>query len=128
MNRHIVLSRMAVLSLALAGPLFALVHPKLVSAVPAVNGHVTAVPTMIRLTFQEPLEPAMSRITVTHAGQHAVALGAVASDSADRKTLVAAVRTPMGAGVYSVTWQAAGADGHPMRGTYTFTVDAPVAK
>lgn len=127
MNRSF-LVRAAVLTVAVAAPLFALAHPKLLSAVPAVNSHVASVPTTIRLTFQEPLEPALSKITVMHAGQHAVTLGAVAADSADRKTLVAAVNTPMGAGVYSVTWQAAGADGHPMRGTYTFTVDAPAAK
>lgn len=127
MNRNF-LVRAAVLTVAVAAPLFALAHPKLISAVPAVNSHVASVPATIRLTFQEPLEPALSKITVMHAGQHAVTLGAVAADSADRKTLVAAVNTPMGAGVYSVTWQAAGADGHPMRGTYTFTVDAPAAK
>lgn len=128
MDRTTFLTRTVVLSVAVAVPLFALAHPKLLSAVPAVNSHVAAVPATIRLTFQEALEPAMSRITVVHAGQHTVAVGAVAADSADRKTLVAAIKTPMGAGRYAVTWQAAGADGHPMRGTYTFTVDAPAAR
>ncbi len=121
-------SRAAVLTVAVAAPLLALAHPKLLSAVPAVNGRVAAVPAMVRLTFQEPLEPAMSKITVRHAGQHDVTMSAVAADTADRKTLVASLKTPMGPGVYSVTWQAAGADGHPMRGTYTFTVDAAGAK
>lgn len=128
MTRKPFLSRAAILSVAIAAPLFALAHPKLMSAVPAVNSHVPSVPAMIRLTFQEPLEPVLSKITVVHAGQHTVTMGAVAADSADRKTLIAPVKTPMGAGVYSVTWQAAGADGHPMRGTYTFTVDAPAVK
>ncbi len=128
MNRNTLFVRAALLTVAIAAPLWALAHPKLLSAVPAVNSHVATVPAAIRLTFQEVLEPAMSRITVMHAGQHAVSLGTVAADSADRKTLVAQLKTPMGAGVYSVTWQAAGADGHPMRGTYTFTVDAPATK
>ena len=122
------LVRAAVITVAVSAPLFALAHPKLLSAVPAVNSHVAAVPAAVRLTFQEPLEPALSKITVVHAGQHNVTLSAVAADSADRKTLVASLKTPMGPGVYSVTWQAAGADGHPMRGTYTFTVDAAGAK
>lgn len=128
MNRKTFFTRAAVLSIAVAAPLFALAHPKLLSAVPAVNSHVAAVPATLRLTFQEPLEPALSRITIMHAGQHTVAVGAVHADSADRKTLVASINTPMGAGTYAVTWQAAGADGHPMRGTYTFTVDAPSTK
>ena len=122
------LVRAAVITVAVSAPLFALAHPKLLSAVPAVNSHVAAVPAAVRLTFQEPLEPALSKITVVHAGQHNVTLSAVTSDSADRKTLLASIKTPMGPGVYSVTWQAAGADGHPMRGTYTFTVDAAGAR
>lgn len=120
--------RAALLSLAVAAPLYALAHPKLMAAAPATNSHVAAVPAAVRLTFQEPLEPALSRITMVHAGVHAVTMGAVASDSTDRKTLVASLTSPMGAGVYTVTWQAAGADGHPMRGSYTVTVDAPAAK
>ncbi len=122
------ISRTLLLTLAIAAPLYALAHPKLVSAVPAANSHVMAVPAAVRLTFQERLEPALSRITMMHAGVHSVTLGAVAADSADNKTLVASLKTPMGTGVYTVTWQAAGADGHPMRGSYTFTVDAPPAK
>lgn len=128
MPRTSLISRALLLTLAIAAPLYALAHPKLVTAVPAANSHVMAVPAVIRLTFQERLEPAMSRITMVHAGVHAVTLGAVVADSADSKTLVAALKTPMGTGVYTVTWQAAGADGHPMRGSYTFTVDAPAPK
>lgn len=128
MTRTSLVLRAALITFAVAAPLYALVHPKLISAVPAVNSHVAAVPAKVRLTFQEPLEPVLSRITVVHAGAHAVTMGKVASDSADRKTLVASLTTPMGAGAYTVTWQAAGADGHPMRGSYTFTVDAPAPK
>lgn len=128
MTRTSLISRAFLLTLAIAAPLYALAHPKLMSAVPAANSHVRAVPATIRLTFQEALEPALSRITMVHAGMHAVTLGAVAADSADNKTLVAALRTPMGTGVYTVTWQVAGADGHPVRGSYAFTVDAPAAK
>lgn len=128
MRRPSLIARAALITFVVAAPLYALIHPKLMSAVPAVNSHVAAVPATVRLTFQEALEPAMSRITVVHAGAHTVTMGRVASDSADRKTLVASLTTPMGAGAYTVTWQAAGADGHPMRGSYTFTVDAPVSK
>ena len=128
MTRSALAIRAVVLTVAIAAPLYALAHPKLLSAVPAANSHVMAVPGTLRLTFQEGLEPALSRITVVHAGMHTVTMGAVMADSADNKTLVAALKTPMGTGAYTVTWQAGGADGHPMRGSYTFTVDAPAAK
>lgn len=128
MTRTSLPARALALTLVFAAPVFALAHPKLLVAVPAANSHVVAVPATIRLTFQEPLEPAMSRITMVHSGAHSVVLSAVAADDADNKTLVAAIKTPMGTGTYTVTWQAAGADGHPMRGVYTFTVDATPAK
>ena len=128
MTRSALAIRAVVLTVAIAAPLYALAHPKLLYAVPAANSHVMAVPGTLRLTFQETLEPALSRITVVHAGMHTVTMGAVMADSADNKTLVAALKTPMGTGAYTVTWQAGGADGHPMRGSYTFTVDAPAAK
>ncbi len=128
MTRNAFFARSAFMTLVIAAPLYALAHPKLMSAVPAANSHVMAVPTVVRLTFQEALEPALSRITMMHAGIHAVTMGALAADSADHKTLVATLKSPMGAGVYTVSWQAAGADGHPMRGTYSFTVDAPPTK
>ncbi len=128
MTRSSLLTRAVLLSVAIAAPLFALAHPRLLASLPAANSRIKAAPAVVRLTFQERLEPAMSRISVVHAGTHTVTMGAVTSDSADNKTLVAALKTPMGDGTYVVTWQAAGADGHPMRGTLTFTVDAAAPK
>lgn len=128
MTRSAFLSRAAILSLAIAAPLYALAHPRMLSSVPAASSRVKAVPPVVRLTFQERLEPAMSRISIVHAGTHTVTMGTVVADSADNKTLVAPIKTPMGDGAYVVTWQAAGADGHPMRGTFTFTVDASAPK
>ena len=128
MFRSNMLRRIVVATALLAAPAYAMLHPRLVSAVPAVNSTVTVAPTMLRLTFQEALEPAMSRITMIDSARRAVALGAVAADAADPKTLVAAFKAPVGPGRYTVNWQAAGADGHPMRGSYAFTVAASPAR
>lgn len=124
MFRSNMLRRIVVATALLAAPAYAMLHPRLLAAVPAVNSTVTVVPITLRLTFQEALEPAMSRITMIDSARRAVALGAVAADAADPKTLVAAFKAPVGPGRYTVNWQAAGADGHPMRGSYAFTVAA----
>ncbi|MBC7562297.1 MAG: copper homeostasis periplasmic binding protein CopC [Gemmatimonadaceae bacterium] len=124
MIRSIMLRRIVVATAIIAAPAYAMLHPRLVAAVPAVNSTASVAPTMLRLTFQEALEPAMSRITMVDSARRAVALGAVVADAADPKTLVATLKAPVGQGRYTVNWQAAGADGHPMRGSYTFTVAA----
>ena len=122
MIRSIMLRRIVVATALLAAPAYAMLHPRLVSAMPAVNSTAIVAPTMLRLTFQEALEPAMSRITMVDSFRRAVALSAVAADATDPKTLVATLKAPVGPGRYTVNWQAAGADGHPMRGSYAFTV------
>lgn len=124
MLQSLMLRRIVVATVLFAAPAYAMLHPRLVSAAPAVNSTVTAAPTAVRLTFQEALEPAMSRITLVDAARRAVALNAVAAEAADPKTLVATFKAQVGPGRYTVTWQAAGADGHPMRGSYAFTVAA----
>jgi methionine-rich copper-binding protein CopC len=108
-------------------PLAALAHPRLVSAVPAPNSRVTAPPAALRLTFQEAVETALSRVTLRDAAARTVALRAVLADSTDAATLVATPAAALTPGRYTVTWQAAGRDGHPMRGSYVFDVLAPAA-
>ncbi len=118
------LTRAVVLSLAIAAPLSAVAHPRLLASLPDTNGRVKTVPASVRLTFQERLEPAINRISMVPAGTHSVTIGPITVDTTDNKTPVAAMKTPMGDDAYVAAWQAAVRDGHPMRGTFTFTVDA----
>ena len=103
-------------------------HPKLLSATPAVNGHVAAAPAMLSLTFNETMTAALSSLTVLDAAKHAVTLDKVQSDAKDPATLVAKVTGAMPPGRYTVRWQAAGKDGHPMKGEFTFVVDAVIVR
>ncbi len=99
-------------------------HPRLVRAVPAAESHVPTMPRALSLTFNEPLTIALSRLTLLDAAGKAVALDSVRFAPDDTKTLTAKILGTMPAGRYTVKWQAAGADGHPMRGQYTFVLDA----
>ncbi len=100
-------------------------HPKLVSSTPAANSSVPTAPTVISATFNEPITLALSKLVVFDAAAHAVALDPVTSPVGDSKTLTAKPLTKLAPGRYTVKWQAAGGDGHPMKGEFTFVVTAP---
>ncbi|MBA4073011.1 MAG: hypothetical protein C0497_14425 [Gemmatimonas sp.] len=99
-------------------------HPRLVRAVPAAESHVQTMPRALSVTFNESLTIALSRLTLLDPTGQPVALDTVRFASEDTKTLTASILGTMPAGRYTVKWQAAGADGHPMRGQYTFVLDA----
>lgn len=99
-------------------------HPRLVRAAPAADAHVQTMPRALSLTFNEPLTIALSRLTLLDPAGQPVALDTVRFAPDDNKTLTAKILGTMPAGRYTVKWQAAGADGHPMRGEYTFVLDA----
>jgi methionine-rich copper-binding protein CopC len=84
---------------------------------------VTGAPREISLSFNEAVSVALSRLTLLDAAQRAVKLDSLRHAPGDAKTLTAKVLGALRPGRYSVKWQAGGADGHPMRGEYTFTVD-----
>ena len=98
-------------------------HPRLVRAVPAAASHVQTMPPALSLTFNEPLTIALSRLTLLDPAGQPVALDSVRFAPEDTKTLTAKILGTTRAGRYTVKWQAAGADGHPMRGEYTFVLD-----
>jgi copper transport protein len=115
-----------VFALALAVPTALDAHARLKASNPAAGAQLTTPPTSIRLTFSEEATPGFSAIALSGPAG-AVALGPLTVDSASKLTLVAEVPTSLAAGTYTVSWRAAAADGHPTRGTFTFTVIAAAA-
>ena len=103
-------------------------HPRLVRAVPAAGSHVQIMPRALSVTFNESLTAALSRLTLLDPAGRLVALDTLRTAPEDGMTLTARILGTMPAGRYTVKWQAAGADGHPMRGEYTFVLDAGPAE
>lgn len=110
------------LLLALLSPAAAHAHGALRRAVPASNARLTAAPRELRLTFNERVELAVARVTLAGPGGAPVALSPLAAAPDSAHVVVAAIRGGLAAGAYTVTWQVAGRDGHPVRGRYTFTL------
>ena len=119
-------SRCALLALVLLGvaPAPARAHASLKSSTPAADSTLTVIPRELRLLFTEAPALAFSRLELLSASGAAVALSPVRTAADSRRALVADIRGTLTAGTYTVVWQIAGDDGHPVRGRYTFTVAA----
>ncbi len=111
----------ATLAIALA-PAVAFAHGKLESAEPPVNGTVSAAPGVLRLTFNEDLEPTFSTIKVADASGASVSEEKAKVDPANKRVLTLAV-PKLAAGTYSVQWAVMTGDSHKAKGSYKFSVN-----
>jgi copper transport protein len=108
---------------ALAGALvLAVVHAHLVSSSPEDGEALPASPPEIRLVFSEPVEAGLSHIVVWSARDSLEIR--VRADSTDARTLIGDL-PHLAPAEYQVDWRVVSADGHPVEGSYRFTVQAP---
>ena len=119
MRRVAVLTAVAAAALTL--PAAAWAHAALLRTVPEASRTVNAVPPEVRLTYSEPVEPRFAIVSVTDASGRQVTDGQPAVAPGSPQTLV----TPLQGvpeGWYLVFWRVISADGHPVRGAFTFAV------
>jgi hypothetical protein len=88
---------------------------------PEPNATVSAPLYMIHVMFGNPVDVKTAKMNVTDKSGKAVDLGEVMPMGTDGKTLMAMPKDPLPAGNYHVQWQAAGADGKPLKGEFSFT-------
>jgi copper transport protein len=111
----------AVIAAALALPAGAWAHAALVRTVPEASRTLNSAPTEVRMTFSEPVEPRFAIVSVTDAAGHQQTAGVPRRDPADPDTIAIPLdRVPQG--WYLVYWRVISADGHPVRGAFTFAV------
>ena len=109
------------LSLALTvAPTVAVAHDGLQRSSPAKDAVLTSAPAALRLTFSNPPNLRFARVQLLDSANVEVGLGALGVDSV--RTLVAPIAKSLPPGRYTVVWQIAGADGHPVRGRFSFAV------
>jgi methionine-rich copper-binding protein CopC len=106
----------------------ALAHDSLSSTNPAQNTVVTHSPETVSLTLSEPPADSknlnLSTITVTDGAGKTVSDGQVTVYGPKLSTNL----TEGSPGTYKVLWRAVSSDGHPIEGSYTFTVLAPAGQ
>jgi copper transport protein len=106
---------------ALVLPASAWAHAALLQTVPVASRTVNVVPTEVRLRFSEPVEPRFAIVSVTDATGRQVTDGDPAAAPGSPQTLVTPLRS-VPEGWYLVFWRVISADGHPVRGAFTFAV------
>jgi methionine-rich copper-binding protein CopC len=119
-SQKLIAALFTTVSLALV-PALASAHGRLESAEPAANASVDAAPSLLRLTFNEDLEPSFSTIKVTAANGAVVDNAKAKVDPSDKKVLTLAL-PKLSAGTYAVQWAVMTGDSHKTKGTYKFSV------
>jgi putative copper export protein/methionine-rich copper-binding protein CopC len=100
-------------------------HARLVSSEPAADSVMPAGLTWFRLVFSEPITSDLSGASLVASDGRTTAL-ATAGDARDVHALVAPV-PPLDAGTYRMDWRIVSADGHPVKGSFSFRVGARTA-
>lgn len=96
----------------------AMAHSPLNSTTPANEAIIAAAPTELMLDFKG--EVRLTKVSMTHPPHKSVDLNLNGN-----KGFISDFAVPMegmGNGAYVIEWRGLGKDGHPMKGSFTFTV------
>ena len=113
-------------TLMLAMPASARAHEKLKHSEPSAGAHLSMPPSVLRFSFSERPELALTRIVLRDTMGNAIRLAPPERDAADPLTVSVHVLEHLAPGTYVVTWTTSGSDGHPGSGKLQFEVLAPV--
>lgn len=105
----------------------AVAHPFLRRSSPAASDTLATSPSQLRLVFSEPIELRFTRVQLLGPDGVPGSLGAPTIVPDSLGTVVLPVSGVLPRGGYIVRWQAAGDDGHVIRGEYAFVVTGPPA-
>ncbi|WFE45187.1 copper resistance CopC family protein [Verrucosispora sp. WMMD1129] len=109
----------------LLGPVApAYAHNVLRKATPAQDAELKKAPTRITLEFLQKLNPSFTTITLSDADKQQVTTGEP-EVSGTKGTIT--IEPPLANGVYTVAYRVVSTDGHPVQGSYKFTVADPTA-
>ncbi|MEV6834413.1 copper resistance protein CopC [Streptomyces sp. NPDC051133] len=121
--RTLLLLFLAVTGALLAGASPASAHAALTGSDPAQGVVVKQAPTQVSLTFSENVAMNGDSLRVLDPRGKPVQTGAPANVSGT--TYAVQLKSGLGKGTYTVTYQVVSADSHPVSGAYTFSVGAP---
>ena len=110
------------LAIACAMPAVAHAHGRLKSSLPAAGEHLGTVPRLLRLDFSEVPELQFSTLRLVGPGGIAIPLSALRYAPDSHRAYLADVLGALPAGTYTILWQMAGDDGHPVRDQIQFVI------
>jgi methionine-rich copper-binding protein CopC len=100
------------------------VHLQLDRSAPAADTTVET-PSEIRLWFSQVPQASATSMRLIRNGAPVDGVGALQPDDGDASIFAAPVEEPLEEGAYTVSWRTMAADGHVVRGDFSFTVRAP---
>jgi copper transport protein len=111
---------------ALALPGVVAAHANVERAEPAADSTVASAPSMVHIWFTEPVAPNASGIQVLNTAGRRVDMDDSRVDASNPRLMMVSLH-PLPDGTYTVAWHnTSTVDGHPLRGTYAFSVgEAP---
>lgn len=112
----------AAVTLALALPRPADAHTRLESSTPAAGETVTGSPSELRLRFSRPVSAGLTSVALVRGADTLATIPGAPVDGSEGREFTFAIGRALEAGAYTVAWRTAGADGHVIRGTFSFTV------
>ncbi|MFI9250700.1 copper resistance CopC/CopD family protein [Streptomyces sp. NPDC053069] len=121
--RTLVLLLLAVTGALLAGAAPASAHAALTGSDPAQGVVVKQAPSQVALTFSEKVAMNDDSLRVLDPKGKPVQTGTPANLSGT--TYAVRLKSGLGKGTYTVTYQVVSADSHPVSGAYTFSIGAP---
>ncbi|MDB4891977.1 MAG: copper resistance protein CopC, partial [Gemmatimonadetes bacterium] len=92
---------------------------------PAAGSRLAASPPSVRLVFSEAMEPALAQLSIVGANGQPIKL-VVSGDPRDVNAIIAPVSS-LTPGAYRLHWRVVSTDGHPVDGSFTFTVGESAA-
>jgi methionine-rich copper-binding protein CopC len=119
-RRTLTVASMMLAAATLTRPVYGLIHAVLRSSVPTAGASVPVAPTALSLTFSEKIDLPMARVTILARGRDTIPTGTFTSENG--ATVLVPVARVLAPGSYTVKYRVAGSDGHPMGGSFTFTV------
>ena len=119
---HLLLRQLSLVMALTLAPAVAVAHDGLQRSIPAKDAVLTVPPAALRLTYSGRPDLRFARVRLLDSTNAEIGLGALTVDSV--RTLVAPITRTLLPGRYTVVWQIAGADGHPVRGRFSFAVAA----
>lgn len=93
-------------------------HAKLEKTMPADKATIAKAPAEISVTFSEAPDAAVSKLSIKGPTDKV----SLVKTHVMGKQLMASVQGEMTDGLYTVSWQTAGDDGHAQKGDFTFTL------
>lgn len=98
-------------------------HTRLLKSWPMADSTISESPMEIKLWFSEKIELGPSKIELLDAAKKPIPVSNLTRDDAQKDApVVGRLVTNLADGAYAVRWTAASKDGHPVRGTFFFTV------